>query len=162
MKPLAYILIGCLVFVSCSKEIQTQLSEDVLNEQYIDLKGDSVSLKSILAAHKGKQIVIDVWASWCRDCIIGLPELKALQAEKPDAVYLFLSADRNSDIWKRSINKYDIQGVHYFMPQGTKNRLGEFVDIDWIPRYMIVDSDGRIALFEVIEADDPKLREHLK
>ncbi len=162
MKSLKCILICCLLFVSCSKEIQTQFSEVVLNEKYTNLKGELISFRSILSEHKGKQIVIDVWASWCRDCIVGLPELEALQAEKPDAVYLFLSADRNLDTWKRSIKKHDIEGEHYFMPQGTKGLLGEFVDIDWIPRYMIVDSDGRIELFEAIEADDPLIREALK
>jgi len=162
MKSVTYFLICCLLFVSCSKEIQTQLSEGVLNEQYVNLKGDSVSFKGILSEHKGKQIVIDVWASWCRDCIVGLPELEILQSEKPNAVYLFLSADRNLDTWKRTIKKYKIEGEHYFMTKGTKGLLGEFVGIDWIPRYMIVDSDGRIELFEAIEADDPRIRNTLK
>ena len=127
--------------LSCSKNVQTQLSEDVLNEQYISLEGKTVSLQNILSEHKGKQIVIDVWASWCRDCIVGLPELEALQAEKSNAVYLFLSADRNIDTWKRTIKKYNIEGEHYFMTKGTKGLLGKFVDIDWIPRYMVVDSE---------------------
>ncbi|WP_033956699.1 TlpA family protein disulfide reductase [Psychroserpens jangbogonensis] len=162
MKSITYFLICSLLFVSCSKEIRTQFSEDVLNEQYVSLKGDSVAFKDILSAHKGKQIVIDVWASWCRDCIVGLPELEALQAEKPNAVYLFLSADRDLDTWKRTIKKYNIEGEHYFMTKGTKGLLGEFVDIDWIPRYMIVDSDGHIELFDAIEADDPLIRQTLK
>ena len=162
MKKIIYIVFACLCFISCSKEIQTQLSEAVLNEKYTNLKGELVSFRSILSEHKGKQIVIDVWASWCRDCIVGLPELKALQAEKSDAVYLFLSADRNLDTWKRTIEKYDIEGEHYYMKKGTKGLLGEFVDIDWIPRYMIVDSDGHIELFDSIEADDPLIRETLK
>ncbi len=148
--------------MSCSKNVQTQLSEGVLNEQYISLEGKTVSLQNILSQHKGKQIVIDVWASWCRDCIVGLPELEALQAEKSNAVYLFLSADRNIDTWKRTIKKHNIEGEHYFMTKGTKGLLGAFVDIDWIPRYMVVDSNGRIELFEAIEADDPSIRDVLK
>ncbi|WP_323788794.1 TlpA disulfide reductase family protein [Psychroserpens sp.] len=162
MNSLKYILICCLLFVSCSKNVQTQLSEGVLNEQYISLEGKTVSLQNILSQHKGKQIVIDVWASWCRDCIVGLPELEALQAEKSNAVYLFLSADRNIDTWKRTIKKHNIEGEHYFMTKGTKGLLGAFVDIDWIPRYMVVDSNGRIELFEAIEADDPSIRDVLK
>lgn len=161
MKLLKYTLICVLLFVSCSKEVQTQLSEDVLNEEYTSLTGESVSFREILSAHKGKQIVIDVWASWCRDCIVGLPELRALQADKTDAVYLFLSADRDLDTWKRTIEKHEIQGEHYFMPKGTKGSLGAFVDIDWIPRYLVVDSNGRIELFEAIEANDPLIRETL-
>ena len=159
MRKIIYILVVCLSFISCSKDIKTQLSDDVLNETYINLEGNSISFSDML--HKGKQIVIDVWASWCRDCIVGLPELKALQAEKPDAAYIFLSADRSIDTWKRAIKKHDIQGDHYFMSDGTKGHLGKFVDIDWIPRYMIVDSNGHIELFEAIEADDPLIRETL-
>lgn len=162
MKSLTYILVCCLVFVSCSKEVQTQLSEEVLNEEYLSLEGDSISFRDILSSHKGKQIVIDVWASWCRDCIIGLPELRALQTEKSDVVYLFLSADRNLKTWKRTIKKHNIEGEHYFMLNGTKGSLGRFVDIDWIPRYMIVDSNGQIELFEAIEADDPLIIKTLK
>ena len=162
MKSLKYILISCLLFVSCSKEIQTQFSDEVLNEVYLNLEDNSVTLRDVLSEHKGKQIVIDVWASWCRDCIVGLPELRTLQAEKPNAVYLFLSADKNLDNWKRTIKKHNIDGEHYFMRNGTKGLLGKFVDIDWIPRYMIVDSDGNIELFEAIEADDPLIRETLK
>jgi thiol-disulfide isomerase/thioredoxin len=162
MKKIIYIIFACLCFTSCSKEIQTQLSEAVLNEDYISLEGDSVAFKDILSKHQGQQIVIDVWASWCRDCIVGLPELKALQAEKSNAVYLFLSADRNMETWKRMIEKHNIEGEHYFMPSGTKGLLGKFADIDWIPRYMIVDSEGRIELFEAIVADDPSIRKTLK
>ena len=161
MKKITYIIFACLCFTSCSKDIKTQLSQEVLNEAYIDLEGDSVSFNDILSVHQGKQIVIDVWASWCRDCIVGLPELKALQAEKSDAVYLFLSADRNIETWKRMIEKHNIEGEHYFMPNGTKGLLGEFVDIDWIPRYLIVDSEGQIELFEAIVADDPLIRKTL-
>lgn len=161
MKSIITLLFCTVVFISCSKTVQTQFSDSVLNEDYITLNGDSIKLKDILSEHEGKQIVIDVWASWCKDCIVGLPELKTLQADKSDAVYLFLSADRNFDTWKRTIKKYNIEGEHYLMPKGTKGLLGQFVDVDWIPRYMIVDSDGRIELFEAIKANDPSIRETL-
>ena len=75
---------------------------------------------------------------------------------------MFLSADRNLETWKRSIDKHNIEGEHYFMPNGTKGLLGDFVDIDWIPRYMVVDANGNIELFEAIEADDPSIKNILK
>lgn len=146
------------MFVSCSKTVQSQFSDPVLNENYVDLNGNSVRFGDILSKFEGRQIVIDVWASWCKDCIVGLPELRALQKENTEAVYLFLSADRNTESWKRTIKKHNIEGEHYFMPNGTKGLLGEFVDIDWIPRYMVVDSKGHIELFEAIKADDPSIR----
>lgn len=161
MKLIITFLMCFLLFISCSKTVETQFTEAVLNEAYTDLDGNSIKLGDILSVYEGKQIVMDVWASWCKDCIVGLPALKALQAEKPDAVYLFLSADRNVETWKRTIKKHDITGEHYYMPKGTKGLLGKFVNINWIPRYMIVGSDGQIELFEAIEADDPLIRETL-
>ncbi|WP_299226663.1 TlpA disulfide reductase family protein [uncultured Psychroserpens sp.] len=161
MRSIASILLILTLFTSCSKEVRAKFSQAVMDEQYIDLEGEHVSLRNILSQYEGKQIVIDVWASWCRDCIIGLPKLNALQVEKPEAIYLFLSADRNVDSWKRAIEKYQIKGEHYFMPNGTKGILGKFVDIDWIPRYMIVNSKGEIELFEAIEANDERIKELL-
>lgn len=161
MKSVITFLFCFVVLLSCSKTVQTQFSDEVLNEEYISLNGNSVKFGDILSKYKGQQIVIDVWASWCRDCIVGFPDLKALQKEQPQAVYLFLSADKKVDTWKRAITRHNIEGEHYFMPKGTKGLLGDFVDIDWIPRYMVVDSNGRIELFEAIEANDPSIRNTL-
>ncbi|WP_460218367.1 TlpA family protein disulfide reductase [Psychroserpens sp. MEBiC05023] len=162
MKSILTCFLCIFLCAGCSKTVQTQLSDEVLNEEYIGLDESSVTLKDILSKYESQQIVIDVWASWCRDCIVGLPELRVLQAEKPNVVYLFLSADRNVDTWKRAIKKYKIEGEHFFMPNGTKGLLGDFVDIDWIPRYMVVDSNGKIELFEAIKAEDPSIRNTLK
>ncbi len=161
MKSVVTFLFCLVIFVSCSKTVQTQFSEAVLDEEYINLNGESISFSDILSKHKGQQIVIDIWASWCKDCIVGLPELEALQKDKPKAVYLFLSADRKIDTWKRTIKKYNIEGEHYFMPNGTKGLLGDFLDVDWIPRYLVVDSNGNIELFEAIKANDPSIRNAL-
>lgn len=58
--------------------------------------------------------------------------------------------------------KYDVQGEHYLTSDGMKGVFGKSINLDWIPRYMIVDKTGKIALFKVIEADDPKLLETLE
>jgi len=43
-----------------------------------------------------------------------------------------------------------------------KGVFGSSINLDWIPRYMIVDKEGKIALFKAIEADDEKLIATLK
>src|SRR5690606_5515065 len=47
-----------------------------LNKEFDDKDGNKISFQKILDKHKGNAIVIDVWASWCPDCIKGFPELK--------------------------------------------------------------------------------------
>ena len=157
-----YLLVVLLSVFSCNTEVPTQFSEAALNDTFITLKGESVAFKSILETHKGKTIVIDVWASWCGDCIKGMPKVKALQKGYEDAVYVFLSLDRSQDAWKRGVKKYNVNGEHYFMQSGWKGAFGNFVDLDWIPRYMVINEASEIVVFDVIKADDDKLIEALK
>lgn len=163
MKKLLIFFSACLFFTSCKAQPEpTTFSVDALNDTFINFEGESVSLKSILEGHKGKTVLIDVWASWCRDCIVGLPNLKAIQNEYTEVVYLFLSMDKTQKSWKNAIKKHDIEGEHYFMPSGWESPFTEFVDLDWVPRYMIIDTEGTIKLFRAIKASDPKIKEHLE
>ena len=47
------------------------------------------------------------------------------------------------------------------MQSGWKGSFGEFVDLDWIPRYMVVDKEGTIKLFKAVKADDKRIKEIL-
>ncbi|MEP1487253.1 MAG: TlpA disulfide reductase family protein [Algibacter sp.] len=156
-----YIIILLISFLSC-KDDPKQFSAEALNDTFLNLEGKSVTFQSILDAHKGKTIVIDIWASWCGDCIQGMPKVKALQAEFKEVSYVFLSLDRGKDAWKRGIKKYDVVGNHYYMPNGKKCDFADFANISWIPRYMVINKAGEIVVFDVIEADDNKLIEALK
>ncbi|WP_445736649.1 TlpA family protein disulfide reductase [Mariniflexile sp.] len=163
MKKIKYILIFFLTFISCkAQETPKVFSEAALNDTFLNLDGSSIPFKTILDANKGKTIVVDIWASWCGDCIKGMPKVKALQKQYKDAEYVFLSLDKTQDAWKKGIEKYEVKGQHYFMESGWKGPFGEFVHLDWIPRYMVIDKKGNIKLFKAIEADDKKITSILK
>jgi thiol-disulfide isomerase/thioredoxin len=162
MKKTLYILILFLTVLSCNSQAPTQFSEPALNDMFISLNGDEVPFKNILKTHENQTIVIDIWASWCGDCLKGMPKVKALQKTYPEASYVFLSLDKNQEAWKRGIKKYNIEGNHYFMASGWDGPFGEFVNLDWIPRYMVVDAQGNITLFKAIKADDDNIIENLK
>ena len=65
--------------------------------------------------------------------------------------------DKDFDKWKAGIEKHELQGDHYWAIDGMKGEFGKSIDLDWIPRYIILDKTGKIALYKVIEADDEKL-----
>ena len=143
---------------------QTEFSEEALQDLFVDINGNEVTFSSILEKHQGKTILIDIWASWCKDCIKGMPKLKELQANNKDVQFIFLSLDKALDKWKKGIKKLKIEeGDHYFIKAGWKgSAFCNSINLDWIPRYMIVDNEGKIALFKAIEADDNKLINKLK
>jgi hypothetical protein len=39
--------------------------------------------------------------------------------------------------------------------------FGSAIDLDWIPRYIIVDKTGKIVLYRAIETDFDKINETL-
>lgn len=161
MKKAIFLLAILFTVFNCNKEVPTQFSEEALNDSFLSLEGQSVLFSKILDKYQGRTLFIDVWASWCGDCLKGMPKVKALQQEYSDVTFIFLSLDKSREAWKKGINKYNVVGDHYFMQSGWKGSFGEFLDLDWIPRYMIIDKQGTIKLFRAERADDKRIKEHL-
>jgi thiol-disulfide isomerase/thioredoxin len=107
-------------------------------------------------------LVIEVWASWCGDCVKAMPKLKELQANNPTVSYLFLSADKTAEKWKIGIEKHELKGDHFMMNDGMKGVFGKAIDLDWIPRYIIIDKKGKIVLYRAIETDFELINSTLK
>ena len=141
----------------CAQKEETDFKKEALENALVSIENEPIKFAEILKKYEGKTVVIDVWASWCSDCIKGMPKVKALQEQYPNAVYLFISMDKTYEAWKIGIEKYDVKGEHYLTLDGMKGVFGKSIDLDWIPRYMVVDKTGKIALYKVIEADDEKL-----
>lgn len=156
------ILILSLVFIACSFDSPTTFSEKALNDSLKNIEGTSISLKEILKKHNGKKLVINVWASWCGDCIVGIPKLKQLQADFPNARYVFISTDRNMHNWKRAIKEHKLNGDHYFMEKGMNSDFGSFLNSNWIPRYMVVNENGFVDLFKATKVTDARIVKALK
>jgi len=152
-----------LIFLNCTFTTPTLFSEKALQDSFLSLDGKSIKFQEILKKHKGKKILIDVWASWCADCIKGMPTIEKIQKEFPEIVFLFISVDKNGKGWKNGIKKHTIKGEHYNLPKGMKN--GDFVDflnLNWIPRYLVVDEQGGVTLFKATKSSDKKIVEALK
>ncbi len=161
MKKIKYLLLLLITTLSCQKEHKT-FSVKALNDQFITQVGEQVTFQNIVDQHKGKKVFIDIWASWCGDCLKSIPQVKALQNQFKNVDFVFLSLDKSAKQWQYAIKKYNLKGDHYYMPKGKKCDFANFVNISWIPRYMVLDSVGNIELFKAITTDDNKLIEALK
>ncbi len=161
MKKIAA-LIFALVSISCSNVKEKQMSETALSTTLASTDGKQVEFKEILKKYKGKTLVIEVWASWCGDCVKAMPKVKELQVNNPDVSYLFLSMDKTADKWIEGIAKHELKGDHFMANDGMKGVFGKAMDIDWIPRYIVVDKTGKIVLYRAIETDFDKINATLQ
>ncbi len=159
------IILLCAAFfaISCSNaQMKTTFTPETLEEKLITINGETVSFDQVLDKHSGKTIVIAVWASWCSDCIKAMPKFKALQANNPDVEYVYISMDRAEDKWRAGVKKHEIIGDQYFSADGMKGKFGKSIDLDWIPRYIVIDKTGQIAIYRAIETDFEQINATLK
>ena len=162
MKKILLSLVIIFATVSCSQAQKTEFTSEALSEKLATLDGKEISFQEILAKHKGKTIVIDVWASWCSDCIKAMPKVKDMHKKNPKADYIYISMDKTAEKWKAGIEKYELDGEHYLAPDGMKGKFGKAIDLDWIPRYIVIDKKGKIAIYRAIETDFDKINTTLK
>lgn len=106
--------------------------------------------------------MIEVWASWCGDCVKAMPKIKEVQANNPEVSYVFISMDKTADKWKLGIEKHEIKGDHFMANDQMKGIFAKAIDLDWIPRYIVVDKTGTIVLYRAIETDFDLINETLK
>jgi thiol-disulfide isomerase/thioredoxin len=159
MKP---ILILVFIFLACVSEDPTSFTEKTLADVFLTENDTEISFSEILESHSGETIFIDVWATWCKDCIVGMPKLKMLESEFPDVRFVYLSLDKTIPSWKKGIKKYKLGGEHYYISSGWKGPFGDGIDLDWIPRYMVVNPEGEISVFRAIKTDDKAMMNNLK
>lgn len=162
-----YIIYSLLVLLTGSnlfgqtlpEDEKTEFSQEALAQSIQDMDGNIITVGEVFKKHQGSVIVLDIWATWCADCIIGFPALKKIQKKYPDAKYIYFSLDRvgKEETWLNGIKKYELEGDHYWFNTDWKNDFDNYIDLNWIPRYMIIDQTGKIAHYYSIHADDPRL-----
>ena len=156
------LLFVAVAALSCAHAQKTKFSEEALSETLLSANGAQVAFQDILKKYKGKNLVIEVWASWCSDCVKAMPKIKELQAGHPNSAYVFISMDKTADKWKEGIQKHELVGDHYMAKDGMKGTFGTAIDLDWIPRYIIVNKKGDVILYRAIETDFDRIDMILK
>lgn len=164
-----------LAFFSCTMQLAAQekkapeyltqqaLPDSVKNTLLISLDGKQTTLVKVLDKYKGKKVLVDLWASWCKDCIVSIPKYNKLRerVKNKNMVYLYLSIDENEEKWKKAIAKFDIKAIHFRIPQGWKNPFTNYINLDWIPRYLVLDEKSNIILPKAVSPDDKAVYEAL-
>ena len=153
-------LISCGIFAQKVPDVlKTEFSKEALAQKITSLEGKKLSISEVLKKHEGKVLIIDFWASWCRDCILALPSTKVLKENNPEIEFVYFSLDRSHKKKKKGLDKYHLStNENYWFDEGWKNNFNNFVDLNWVPRFIMVDQKGKIAKYYAISPDDPDVQ----
>ena len=104
-----------------------------------DIKGNRVNLSD----YKGKVVIIDFWATWCRPCRMGIPEFVDLQSEYDnDLVILGISVDNGDlSVVPAFAEQYSI---NYPVLFATGEVVRAYGGITSIPTTFIIDRNGKV------------------
>ena len=158
-KIIATLALG-LGLTSC--QAQTEFSKESLTAKLINIENQGISFEEILKQNQGKTVVIEVWASWCSDCIKSMPLVKDLKEKYKEVAFINLSCDKNFEAWKSVIEKFEVSGDNFLIPDGMKGEFGTSIKLDWIPRFIVINKEGKIVLFRAIEKDFDKIIESIE
>ena len=112
-----------------------------------DINGKTVTLQSL----RGKLVYIDVWATWCGPCRGELPHLEKLEESYAgkDIHFVSISCDQNKAAWEKMVKEKNMKGIQLY--GGSKMQFMDDYLINGIPRFILLDREGRI-----VKADAPR------
>lgn len=125
MRKLLVLLMIGIFGISYSQKLPTVLktgfSKEALNQKLENEEGKSITIQQILDQHKGKVLVIDFWAGWCRDCLKALPKAKELEENNKNIDFVFLSLDRSKEGFDKSLERFEMKDKeNYWFASGWK------------------------------------------
>ena len=105
--------------------------------QYVDGK------EFKLSEHLGKKtIVLNFWASWCTSCIQELPELHALKAKYPKAIFIGINSGEKKKLIKKFLRRYKF---NYDILMDRKKTVAASYGIESLPRTIVISKDKKIS-----------------
>jgi len=109
-----------------------------------DTAGNNVSLNSF----RGKYVLLDFWASWCRDCRVENKNLVKVYKKfknQDDLVFLSVSLDFDKENWIKTIA---IDGLawpnHVSDLLKWKSPVAKAYGVRSIPQVFLIDKEGNI------------------
>lgn len=121
----------------------TMIGAEANNFSQKSVDGKMVQLKDF----RGKYVLIDFWASWCRPCRMENPNVVAAynRYKDKDFTVLGISLDTNRDQWIAAIKSDNLTWTNLSDLKGGNNDVATLYGIQNIPQNVLIDKEGKIV-----------------
>jgi len=110
---------------------------------------DGPAFRQALERHRGKVVLVDFWATWCKPCIEGFPHVVELHRRHADRglVVIAVSMDEPKD--KERVEKFLVkQGAAFdalLSRYGMGSEAAEVFGVGALPHYRLYDRQGKLV-----------------
>lgn len=127
------------------------IGSEALEFTQADTAGNPVSLSS----YRGKYVLIDFWASWCKPCRMENPNVVEAynKFNKKNFDILGVSLDQDKDAWIKAIGKDKLTWKQVSDLKFWSNDVAVLYHIQGIPQNFLVDPSGKIVAKNLRGAD---------
>lgn len=117
------------------------IGKDFVNVEGVDLEGKKIDMKSFY----GKPVLLDFWATWCGPCKYEMPFLQEMEKEiRADVNVVSVGVWCKEEDWKKMAEEFGFE-FNIFLERDVADVLKEEYMLYYIPRYMLLDKDGKIV-----------------
>lgn len=126
--------------------------------EFIDIDGNTVSLKDL----RGKIVYIDIWSTGCAPCMAEIPYLKKFEEYCiANNIYLVsINVGDTEEHWKKTVKEKQLGGIQLHASDARDKFFKDYL-VRGIPRYILLDEDGKIISSNANRPSDDKLKEQL-
>jgi peroxiredoxin len=99
-----------------------------------------------LSSLRGKYVLVDFWASWCKPCLAEAPNVKEVYEKYHDKGFEVygISLDSKKDLWVNAIEKHGLHWLHVSSLKGWKCPVAAQYNVTGIPKTFLLDPEGRV------------------